>query len=325
MVGDAGGSRGASAGMKAPQAPGPAPRGPGGPQRCPGAEDPPSEASAAPARKADKLSADGRAAYEEAAPLWAAGPERLYASLARALVACAADVPTEVWPAGRRLAGQRLAGQRVLDLGAGTGVAGRAALAAGARSVVSADFAPGMLRRCGADLHPVAADATALPFRDGRFDLALAAFCLGHLDRPAAGLNEARRVSAVLAASSFAPGWSHPAKAAVDDVLGSFGYRPPPWYVTFKRDAEPWASDPAALGRDCASAGFADVRLLRVTVDTGLSNPAQLAAWRLGMAHAAPFMCSLPAARQAELRQAAEAAVTGMGPLVVSMLVLMAR
>jgi SAM-dependent methyltransferase len=271
------------------------------------------------------LSADERAAYEEAAPLWAAGPERLYASLARALVACAADVLTEGGPAGSRLTGQRLAGLRVLDLGAGTGVAGRAVLAAGARSVVSADFAPGMLRRCGADLHPVAADATALPFRDGRFDLALAAFCLGHLDRPVAGLLEARRVSAVLAASSFAPGWSHPAKAAVDDVLGSFGYRPPPWYVTFKRDAEPWASDPAALGRDCASAGFADVRLRRVTVDTGLSSPAQLAAWRLGMAHVAPFMCSLPAARQAELRQAAEAAVTGMGPLVVSMLVLMAR
>ena len=276
-------------------------------------------------RSAAGLSADERAAYEEAAALWAAGPERLYASLARALVACAVDVLTEGGPTASRLAGQRLAGLRVLDLGAGTGVAGRAALAAGARAVVSADFAPGMLRRCGADLHPVAADATALPFRDGRFDLALAAFCLGHLDRPAAGLREARRVSAVLAASSFAPGWSHPAKAAVDDVLGSFGYRPPPWYVTFKRDTEPWASDQAALVRDCASAGFADVRLRIVTVDTGLSSPAQLAAWRLGMAHVAPFMCSLPAARQAELRQAAEAAVTGMGPLVVSMLVLMAR
>ena len=35
-----------------PQAPGRTPRGPGGPQRCPGAEDPPSEAGEAPARKA---------------------------------------------------------------------------------------------------------------------------------------------------------------------------------------------------------------------------------------------------------------------------------
>ncbi len=42
------------------------------------------------------------------------------------------------------------------------------------------------------------------------------------------------------------------------------------------------------------------------------------------MAHVAPFVCSLPAARQAELRQAAAAAVAGSGPLIVSMLVLTA-
>jgi SAM-dependent methyltransferase len=323
--------------------------------------------------------ADVRGAYEAAARLWTEGPERLYASLARALLASAAESlavgpadegsaderladggkadqqpadrgkadqqpadrgkadqqpadrgkadqqPADGGPRRGGLAGGWLAGLRVLDLGAGTGVAGRAALAAGARSVVSADSALGMLRRCGAGLHPVAADATALPFGDGSFDLVLAAFCLGHLDRPAAGLREARRVAAALAASSFAPGWSHRAKAAVDDVLGSFGYRPPPWYVTFKRDTEPWASDPAALRRDTAAAGFAEVRLQTVTVEAGMSSPAQLASWRLGMAHVAPFVASLPAARQAELRRAAESAVAGSGPLVVSMLVLTAR
>ena len=296
------------------------------------------------------LSAEVRGAYEGAARLWAEGPERVYASLARALVACAAESladggPADAGPTDGGLAdeganrggpadeganrggptGSRLARLRVLDLGAGTGVAGRAALAAGARSVVSADSAAGMLRRCGAGLHPVAADATALPFRDGSFGLVLAAFCLGHLDRPAAGLREARRVAAALAASSFAPGWDHGAKAAVDDVLGSFGYRPPPWYVTFKRDTEPWASDPAALRRDTAAAGFAEVRLRTVTVDVGMSSPARLASWRLGMAHVAPFVGSLPAARRAELRRAAESAVAGSGPLVVSMLVLTAR
>jgi len=36
------------------------------------------------------LSAEVRGAYEGAARLWAEGPERVYASLARALVACAA-------------------------------------------------------------------------------------------------------------------------------------------------------------------------------------------------------------------------------------------
>ena len=172
------------------------------------------------------------------------------------------------------------AGWRVLDLCAGTGVACRAALAAGARSVVCADSAPGMLRWCEARLHPVAADVTALPLRDRSFDLALAAFCLGHLDRPVAGLREARRVAASLAASSFAAGWNHPAKAAVDEVLGAFGYRPPPWYVTFKRDTEPWASDPAALRRDTTAAGFTHVRLRTVTVDTTANRAVGVgAAW----------------------------------------------
>ncbi len=258
------------------------------------------------------MTAEVRAAYAASARLWAEGPEPVYAELARALLAGAGGPP---------------AGGRVLDLGAGTGVAGQAALAAGAGTVVAADMAVEMLlrgrgsRRC----RPVAADAGALPFRDGCFDLVVAAFCLGHLPDLTAGLREARRVGARLAAGSFAPGWNHPAKAAVDGVLGSFGYVPPPWYLTFKQDTEPRASDPAGLGGACTAAGFADVRLRTVTVDTGRSTPAQLAAWRLGMAHVAPFVGALPAARRAELRRAAESAVAGAGPLVISMLVLTAR
>jgi ubiquinone/menaquinone biosynthesis C-methylase UbiE len=161
---------------------------------------------------AARLTADLRAAYDTAADEWAGGPEHVYARLARELVAHA-PVP--------------LVGRRVLDLGAGTGVAGRAALAAGAELVVAADPAVGMLRRGGAALHPVAADAAALPFRDGSFDLVVAAFCLSHLGSVPAGLREARRVGRAIAASAFAPGWTHPAKAAVDEELRRYGYRPP--------------------------------------------------------------------------------------------------
>ena len=259
-----------------------------------------------PGRSVSRLST----AYDAAADLWAEGSEALYASLARALVGHA---------------GSGVAGGRVLDLGAGTGVAARAARAGGARSVVCVDAAPGMLRRCPPGLHPVAGDARALPFGDGCFDLVLAAFCLGHLDSPVAALREARRVAPALSASSFAAGWNHPAKAAVDEVLGAFGYRAPAWYLTFKRDTEPWASDPVLVGRDVAAAGYGDVRLRTVTVDTGLSRPAELAAWRLGMAHVAPFVSSLPLSRRVSLRRAAESAVSGTGPLVVSLLILTAR
>jgi SAM-dependent methyltransferase len=160
-----------------------------------------------------------REAYEAAARLWAEGPGPVYARLADALVAAAGGELAgrrglegrRVLGAGTLAGGRGLEGRRVLDLGAGTGVAGRAALGAGAQSVVGADSALGMLRRCGAGVRAVAADVTALPFRDGCFDVALAAFCLGHLADPVAGLREARRVAAGLAASSFAAGWDHPA------------------------------------------------------------------------------------------------------------------
>src|ERR1700729_1592564 len=139
------------------------------------------------------LSASIGAAYDQAAPGWDAGPGRMYADLAAALLA---------------QPGVAVPGSRVLDLGAGTGTAGAAALAAGAVRVVAADIAPRMRRECRPPLRPVAADAAALPFADGSFDLAVAAFCLGHLADLPACLGELRRVCGSIAASAFAPGWA---------------------------------------------------------------------------------------------------------------------
>ena len=247
-----------------------------------------------------------RAAYEAEPLSFAAGPEQVYAALAGALAAHVAP---------------RLARARVLDLGAGTGVAGRAALAAGAAQVAAADLAVGPLRQSRPLLSPVAADAAALPFRDRSFAVVLAAFSLTHAGSLGATLAESRRVGGVLAASAFAPGWGHPAKAAVDAVLARFGYRPPPWYVTFKRDTEPLLGD-APLVRELAlAAGYSRVDSSVLTVPTGLSGAAELAGWRLGMAHIAPFASSLDIKRQAELRQAAAEAVRGCEPLTVRMLV----
>jgi ubiquinone/menaquinone biosynthesis C-methylase UbiE len=251
-----------------------------------------------------------RAAYDAASPGWEAGPGRMYRDLAAALVACA---------------GVPVPGQRVLDLGAGTGAAGAAALEAGAAEVVAADLAPGMLARCPACLRPVAADAAALPFRDRSFGVTLAAFCIGHLPDVAACLAEVRRVSRAVAVSSFASGWSHPAKGAVDNVLAEFGYQAPDWYLTFKQQTEPRSQDPALLQGQLSSAGFIDIGVRTLPVRTGVETPGQLAAWRLGMAHVAPFVGALPAGAQVALRAAAEAAVGRLEHgLVVSMLVLTA-
>jgi len=286
---------------------------------------------------AAELTAGLRAGYDAAAPAWADGPGPLYARLAGALVA-AAPVP--------------LAGALVLDLGAGTGVAGRAALAAGARQVVAADLSLAMLRQARAltapasggpasgrpasgrpasgrraAWDPVAADAVALPFRGRSFDLVVAAFCLNHLDSLATGLAEVRRVSAAIAASVFAPGWSHPAPDAVEEVLSSYGYQPPAWHSSLCPGSR--AGDPEELAAAAAAAGFTAVRVRTSDVHTGLVTPAELVSWRLGLAQVAPFLRSLDAAGRAEVRRAAEQAVAGVvagdAPLVVSMVMLTAQ
>jgi SAM-dependent methyltransferase len=233
----------------------------------------------------------------------------VYGALAGALVA-AVPVP--------------LAGRRVLDLGAGTGFAGRAALAAGAARVVAVDAAVGMLRRARPPLQPVAGDAAALPFACGSFGLVLAAFCLNHLDDLTGGLREARRVGGAIAASVFAPGWTHPARDAVDEAVRALGYVEPAWYASLIRCHETEVGDPAALAGHAEAAGFPHVAVRTVTVATGVSDPAGLAAWRLGMANYAPFLRTLDAPAKAALRQAAERAVAGTGPLVVDMTVLTA-
>jgi hypothetical protein len=138
-------------------------------------------------------------------------------------------------------------------------------------------------------------------------------------------LREVRRVGRGLAASTFAPGWTHPAKLAVDQALGPFGFQPPAWYLSLQREAGPAAQDPVRLAAQAAAAGFTDVRARTMAVPTGLSAPAQLASWRLGMAQVAPFLQSLDAGQRAAARRAAEQAVAGTGPLVVSMLVLTGR
>jgi len=266
-------------------------------------------------RGAAELTGQVRSAYEAATQSWSAGPEAVYAALAAALVCQAARF---------------VSGARVLDVGAGTGVVGRAALAAGAAEVVAADLAVGLLRQArlpGAGmpaLQPLVAEAAALPFRDGSFALVAAGFSLTHVGNLSAALRESRRVGQVLAASTFAPGWTHPAKVAVDAVLTRFGYRAPSWYLTFKHDTEPAFSDAGLFSRLAIAAGYRDCESMVLAVPTGLSAASELAAWRLGMAHVAPFVRTLDPARQRQLRQSAEAAISGAEPLVVSMQVYLA-
>ena len=247
------------------------------------------------------------AAYDAASALWRAGPERMYARLSDAM---ADHAPVEV------------VGARVLDAGAGTGVAGDALRRRGAGTVVAVDLAHGMLPRPPA-LSAVG-DLTGLPFADGTFDLAAAGFSLNHFEDPTAAMVELRRVAGALLATVFAPQWDHPCKEAIEGVLIETGFQPPAWYTTFKAGCS-WELGPPELEAFAAAAGFGHAEATVVEVDTGLSTPADLVDWRFGMAHSAPYVAALAPDERARLRRDAEAAVVGLPPLVVSMVVLSAR
>jgi SAM-dependent methyltransferase len=221
----------------------------------------------------------------------------VYDALAAALVA-ESPVPLE--------------GARALDLGAGSGAASKAVAAAGGRPV-ALDAALDMLRHARGRRPPaVVGDARRLPLAAGSFDAAVAAFVLSHVPDPAAVLAEARRVvrpgGAVLA-SAFGPGPVHPCKARIDAVAARWGWREPAWYRRLKEELEPQVGEAGSLARLAAAAGLEGVRVVARQVDTGVSSPAALVGWRLGMAQVAPFVAGLPPGRRAALEAEALAAV----------------
>lgn len=257
------------------------------------------------------MSLDGvRAAYDASADGWVRGPEAVYERLAAAMLALA-PIP--------------VTGARVLDVGAGTAVNCRVALRLGAREALATDVSAAMLRRRDPGLSAAVADAARLPFPDASFDLVVAGCCLGHLPDPRLALEEARRVATAVVASAFEPGWTHPAKSAIDDALREFGYVSPQWYVRLKRDVEPVVDDPDSLARLAEAAGWPDVAVSVTPVPAGLESPEQFVDWRFGMAHLAPFVASLSPELLFEARAAAAAAVATPPPLEIPLVVLSAR
>ena len=248
-------------------------------------------------------------AYDEAADAWADSAAPVYARFAAAMVEHS-PVP--------------LSGATVLDVGAGTAVACDAALAAGAQRAVASDVAEQMLRRRHPPTQAAVADAARLPFSDDRFDLVMGGFCLGHLPDPAAALAEWRRVGSATLATAFAPGPPHPAKVAVAEAAEQFGYVSQPWYERLKNELEPQVEDPGLLRTLARAAGHRTVEIVQLTVDTGLSTPAEIVSWRWGMANLAPFVAGLPEDRRAEARRVAEEAVADIGPVRIEMQVLRA-
>lgn len=252
-------------------------------------------------------------AYSATAGAWERGPSRIYDRLAEVLLS------RSLVPIG---------GGRVVDVGAGTGAASRAALAAGAGAVIAVDAAVGMLAHDASQRVPaVAGDALALPFSAAAFDAAVAAFSLNHLTDPAGGLREMARVTrpgGALLASSYAADDDHPVKVAVEAALASRGWTPDGWYATMRTEA---ASLLATVDACAAAAGAAGLEAVVEPVHVAFPelDARDLVAWRLGMAQHAPFLGRLPPAEQDAV---ADEALARLGdaapPLVRSILVVSA-
>ena len=251
------------------------------------------------------------AAYDATGTAWQQGPGRIYDRLAAVVVdRCPALDDASL----------------VLDLGAGTGAATRAITRTGAR-VVALDASFGMLANGSRDMMSCVGDANALPFTDGVFTAVVAAFSLNHLATPAVAMREAARVTCdrgTVVVSAYASDDDHPAKRAVDDAARSAGWTEPSWYCELRRDAMPQLSTVDRAVGLAHRAGLTSANAEVVRVAFPELTPHDLVAWRLGMAHLAPFVNALEPHRRSRLWRDAQQRTTGMPMLVRSIVVLTA-
>jgi SAM-dependent methyltransferase len=232
-----------------------------------------------------------RDAYSATGSAWRDGPERVYERLADVLVAAS---PVS------------LDGERVVDLGAGAGATSRAIQRAGGLPV-GLDLAEGMLRVGQSERPPaVVADARRLPLASASCAAAVAAFCLNHIPDPGQAITDAARVvgpGGVVLVSAYAEGDTHPVKGAVDTAVTELGWTADPWIDEIRAESIPVL---ATADRAQAVAGRAGLQATAAEVAVPFPDltPADLIAWRLGMAQVAPFFASLPegARRHVEAR-----------------------
>ena len=245
-------------------------------------------------------------------------------------------VPVLFTPYARDIAARAvvLGPHSVLELAAGTGAVSHLLAAALPEArVVATDLNPAMLEVAAArgsapNLSFAPADAQALPFAAGDFDLVLAQFGTMFFPDKAAAYAEARRVLAPGGTLLFNV-WDrldrNPGSAAVHEAVHAAVPEPKPAFIA----RTPFGyNDPAAIEAELREAGFDEVAIERVG-KTG--PPGSAAALARGMCLGSPLALELaahpPEARDRALAEAIDAAgrAEPAGGFAMSALVVTAR
>ena len=108
----------------------------------------------------------------------------------------------------------------------------------------------------------------------------------------------------MLLASTYAADDDHVVKAAVDQALSEAGWVAPDWYREVKAAMVSWGTVEAATAA-IERGGMAPVLVERREVTFPELTPLDLVAWRLGMAHTAPFVAGLDRLRRDDVVQRA--------------------
>jgi SAM-dependent methyltransferase len=198
-----------------------------------------------------------------------------------------------VWcPEGLREAEVRLlgpvAGRRILEVGCGAAAGARWLMTEGAE-VVAVDLSTGMLRHAVAaaeasGVRPmlVQADAMALPFRDGVFDIAFTAFgAVPFVDDSAAMMREVFRVlrpgGRWVFSTSHPMRWIFPDDPGEDGLVAVHSYFDRRPYVEFDAVGEPtYVEHHRTLGdriRELVGAGFRVVDVIEPEWPEGHERP----------------------------------------------------